>query len=243
MPRGGRLTISTESAQLLESSARVNPKAYPGRFVCLRVADTGCGMDQPVLSRIFEPFFTTKEIGQRSGLGLATVYGIVEQHKGWIDVNSQVGAGTTFKIFLPASPSPSAEERGSPTLDRELDGHETILLVEDEASVRKLMARVLERHGYQVIEAGDGSEAVQIWEANHGRIDLLLTDMVMPNGISGRDLAARLLSLKPKLKVLMTSGHSPDAASSHFQEGFNFIQKPYAPEKLVGLVRGLLDAA
>jgi CheY-like chemotaxis protein len=211
--------------------------------VALTVADTGHGMDAATLSRIFEPFFTTKEIGKGSGLGLATVDGIVAQSGGRIRVDSEPGHGTTFTILLPVTDadlplgSPSATPTASPT------GSETVLLVEDEAALRRLSRRVLAQFGYTVLEAPDGEEALHLAEAYHGPINLVLTDVVMPR-LSGRDLAERVLASHPEARILFMSGYMDDAV---VQEGLQtqsvaLLRKPFTPYALAARIREVLDA-
>jgi two-component system, cell cycle sensor histidine kinase and response regulator CckA len=249
MRRGGRLVLTT-SQQLLEPVASVlNPEARPGHFVCLSVADTGCGMDANTLNHLFEPFFTTKEPGKGTGLGLATIYGIVKQHKGWVLVDSQMDKGSTFTIFLPAGDKPadaaqSAEaQKPASSLSAMAQGDETILVVEDEAALRELVVNVLEICGYRIYQARTGVEALRVWEKHKSEIDLLLTDMVMPEGMSGRQLAERLQAEDPALKVIYTSGYSPGMAGKDIAllEGFNFLAKPYPPSRLAHVVRDCLD--
>jgi CheY-like chemotaxis protein len=248
MPRGGCLRVRTESVQLNDSDARRHPEARPGQFVSLTITDTGRGMDARTLSRIFEPFFSTKEFGASSGLGLATVYGVVQQHQGWIQAASQPGKGTTFQVFLPvetaAPPAPGPSRPGAHTAGVTASGgEETILLVEDEPSLRELVKVILKARGYQVIEAGSGPEALQVYEKHQGKINLLLTDMVMPGGLSGTDVAVQLQSLTPELKVLFTSGYSLDLVRGDFslKPGLNFIPKPYTATALTKAVRESLD--
>jgi two-component system, cell cycle sensor histidine kinase and response regulator CckA len=212
MPRGGVLTIQTRNAQIDAEYCARQAFARPGAFVRINVTDTGCGMDPAILGHIFEPFFTTKEIGAGPGLGLATVHGIVKQHGGWIEVTSQLGRGTDFSIFLPALPSELASVTKPADPGPVRGGTETILLVEDEQSLRALTRRFLENRAYTVIEASSGREALAIWPEHRDEIDLLMTDLVMPEGISGRELAERLRVDKPSLKVILTSGYSPDVA-------------------------------
>lgn len=245
MPEGGRLFIETEDKNLGEEEARGIPGAKPGRHVCLRVRDTGRGISAEDLSRIFEPFFTTKEPGRGTGLGLATVFGLVAQHGGFIQADSEVGRGSTFEVFLPMAEAvvePSAEATAKPT---PRGGSETILLVEDESSVRRLTRAMLERSGYTVLEAAHGVEALQVWERHKGEIRLVLTDIVMPEHINGLELAARLQSLDPKLRVIFTSGYNADMAGRRLslREGQNFIQKPYSPQQLMETVRHCLDTS
>jgi signal transduction histidine kinase len=244
MRDGGRLTVKVAERVLEPVACVVNPEARPGHFVCLSVSDTGAGMDNATLSHLFEPFFTTKEIGGGAGLGLATVYGIVKQHQGWITVESKPGAGSTFTIFLPCAAKPAqAKPPPSPPPLPSATGTETLLIVEDEPSLRELVVRILELCGYHIYQAQNGVEALQIWERHKDEIDLLLTDMVMPEGISGRQLAERLQKDDPALKVIYTSGYSPGMAGRDIAllEGFNFLAKPYPPSRLAQVVRECLD--
>lgn len=244
MPKGGRLTITGRGVLLNEQVLQGRSEAYPGLFVCLAITDTGCGMDEATLQRIFEPFFTTKEVGKGTGLGLSTVYGIVKQHHGWIEVTSKKGKGTTFNIFLPvaASQTPQASQKIPPAPVR--GGSETILFVEDEPDIRKLARQVLERYGYQVLEAGCGVEALKVWEQHKNDVALLMTDMMMPEGISGRDLAKELQAQKNNLKVIYTSGYSVEILEKDFamQGGSRFLPKPYQPQKLAQTIRDCLDS-
>ena len=245
MAKGGRLILETAEEQITENQAAVDAEASPGRFVCLTVSDTGCGMPPEIQSRIFEPFFTTKEAGKGTGLGLATVFGIVKQHGGWIKVHSVVGKGTTFKVFLPASIHTAKEvlnaEKGQ---HKPHGGSETILVVEDDAYVRSLTRQILEQIGYRVLEASNGLEAQQVWTDHQDRIDLLLTDLIMPGGVDGRELAALLQQKRPELKVILTSGYSEDIAGREIMlpTGQIFIQKPCPPDRFLEDVRNLLDS-
>jgi CheY-like chemotaxis protein len=243
MPDGGHLTIGTKAVEVDDAWLRQNPEACLGRFVCLSVTDTGSGMDESTLGRIFEPFFTTKSAGKGAGLGLATVYGIIKQHQGWTEAHSQVGHGTTFKIFLPVSsktPAPTIAEGTRPLVR---GGTETILLVEDEPAVLMMAKGILQRLGYQVITAPSGDEAVPVWRDQAAKIDLLLTDMVMPGSLNGRELAEQLVQEKPGLKVLYTSGYSMDLIGTSLtaSENFVFLPKPYHPDALAQMVRTSLD--
>jgi nitrogen-specific signal transduction histidine kinase/CheY-like chemotaxis protein len=243
MPRGGQLTISTKVVEVDEGYVEQNPEARPGRFVCLNVNDTGCGMDEATLSRIFEPFFTTKPSGKGTGLGLATVYGIVKQHSGWIEVQSQLGRGTIFQIYFPVSTKAAtvAPEDGSRPVVR--GGAETILLVEDEPGVLSMAKGILQRLGYRVLDAPSGDDAVPIWQRHASEIHLLLTDLVMPGKLNGRELAKQLLGERPELKVVYTSGYSVDLLGTGFttSKNFVFVQKPYHPQTLAQTVRNCLD--
>ena len=248
MPKGGNLVIDTSIRVVDEEASRGNPNAKPGRFVCLTVMDTGCGMDASTLQRIFEPFFSTKEFGQGTGLGLATVYGVVTQHNGWIDVTSQPGHGSLFRVFFPALTLPPPKKTIEPP-EKESEargGPETVLVVEDEMGLRMLVEAVLQKHGYKVLLAENGVEALKVWRGYPAKIDLLLTDMVMPEGVSGLELSEQLRSLRADVRVVYMSGYSVDFVEnevSGIAEGFNFLQKPYRPEQLVRAVRDVLDAA
>ncbi|HEY0549501.1 MAG TPA: PAS domain S-box protein, partial [Verrucomicrobiae bacterium] len=249
MPKGGTLRIATSSVEINAAYVQQRPEARAGQHVCLTVADTGCGMRPETLRRVFEPFFTTKEVGKGTGLGLATVYGIVDQHHGWIEVISEVGVGTTFKIYLPQVEHPqghAVERPTTPIIEQGTDaqcGHETILLVEDEMALRELARIVLEDYNYRILEAGSGVQALKVWEEHKDEIDMLLTDMVMPEGMTGRDLAEKLQAEKPKLKVLYSSGYSPDVVGGYFKlpENSRFLAKPYQPPVLAQAVRECLD--
>jgi CheY-like chemotaxis protein len=225
-----------------EDQTDLYPDATPGHYVCFSVSDTGGGIPPEVLPRIFEPFFTTKEVGKGTGMGLATVFGIVKQHNGWVKVDSQPGSGATFRIFLPSSEAldekPAATEK--PELRR---GSETILWVEDEASVRKLARTILTRQGYHVLEAASGLEALHLWDEHRASIALLLTDMVMPDGISGKELARRLRADQPHLKVIFTSGYNAEISGRNLRlhPGENFIQKPFTPDQLLEIIRRSLN--
>jgi len=207
------------------------------------VEDEGLGIEPENVPLIFEPFFTTKSGGKGTGLGLATVYGIIKQHEGWIEAHSQVGQGTTFKIFLPVSsktPAPTATEGSRPMVR---GGSETILLVEDEPAVLMMAKGILQRLGYQVLTAPSGDEAVSLWREQAAKIDLLLTDMVMPGSLNGRELAERLLQEKPGLRVLYTSGYSMELIGTSLtaSKNFVFLAKPYHPDTLALSVRSCLD--
>jgi PAS domain S-box-containing protein len=243
MPKGGQIIIETSAAEFDENKAARIPQARPGSFACVSVTDIGSGIPPEILSRIFEPFFTTKEAGKGTGLGLATVFGIVQQHQGWISVRSKVGRGTTFKIYLPRLAGSSDQNSFWSAQTPAVNGSETILLVEDEAPVRKSMRDTLGRLGYHVLEAATGAEALAVWEQHRDEIRLLLTDLVMPGGMNGKDLAAQLLQRNSKLKVIYASGYSADVAGKDFplEEGVNFLAKPFELYKLAQTVRNRLD--
>ncbi len=242
MPSGGKLTLKTSLIEVVPGKVDRHPEASAGHFVCLSVSDTGSGMSPDVLARIFEPFFTTKDVGKGTGLGLATAFAIVHQHRGWIEVQSQIGIGSTFNLFFPASltKAVAAPVAAKSKLER---GTETIFLVEDEVPVRTMVKIMLEMQGYRVIEAGSGVEAIAIWAEHQASIDLLVTDMIMPDGMTGRQLAEQLQASKPALKVIYTSGYSKDFVSVGFvlQDGINFLQKPYETAGLLGTVRASLN--
>lgn len=241
MPKGGRLSIRAERACVGSQNVLSNPDAQSGEFVCIAVSDTGCGMDAATLARVFEPFFTTKDVGQGTGLGLATAYGIVRQHNGWIEAASEPGKGTTFRVFIPrcTRPAPIEEKPSLPAQNASVEtSGKTILLVEDEAAVRMLAERMLRRFGHKVLPAGSGQEALIIWEKHGDTIDLLLTDMVMPGGLNGKELAARLAAERPDLRVIYTSGYSMEfqSADLKLEEGVNFLPKPYNPQTLADIL-------
>lgn len=241
MDTGGDLIIHTAPVKIEPVYVRTHPDAIAGDFVCLSVTDTGCGMDDATKSRIFEPFFTTKDSGKGTGLGLATVYGIVKQHEGWIEVESELGRGTTFKLFFPSEKAVAAP--APPPADPVTVGGITVLVVEDEAFVAELVRSVLEEQGYRILEADNGLVAQQVWNDHHGRIDLLITDLKMPHGMSGLDLANNLRALKPDLKVLFTSGFSPDSVSMECLSDTHsmLLPKPYSPKKLIETVHHFLE--
>ena len=244
MPRGGQLSIRISLEDLAWPRTAQHAEARAGRYVCLTTSDTGCGIPPEILRRIFEPFFTTKEVGKGTGLGLATVYGIIKQHQGWIEVESQLGMGTTFRVYLPeATEGPDrATERQPEHVVR--GGTETILVVEDEQAVRELVCSLLVGHGYHVLEAESGARALDVWREHKSEIAMLLTDVVMPDCLNGRELAEQLWVEHPGLKVIFTSGYSADVIGKDWamRRGFNYVQKPYHPRKLVAAVRECLDA-
>jgi CheY-like chemotaxis protein len=214
MPKGGLLAIRISALELEARRLAQHAEGRAGQFVCLSVIDMGCGIPVETLRRIFEPFFTTKEVGKGTGLGLATVYGIVKQHQGWIEVESEPGKGATFRVFLP----------------RSLEAAEVCSL--------------LAGRGYQILQAESGAKGLQVWRENKDRIDLLLTDLIMPNQMNGRELAEKLWAERPNLKVIFTSGYSSDVVGKDFilRPGMNYLQKPYEPHKLALAVRDCLDA-
>ncbi len=243
MPRGGRITIATTPERVSDRQARAKPERRVGAFVRLSVGDTGCGMDSSTMAHVFEPFFTTKGAGQGTGLGLATAHGIVAQHHGWIEVASEPGRGSTFSVFLPVAgpaPSPVEHEAAVPMPD---GGHETILVVEDEAAVRRMIVRSLAELGYAVIEAASGREALRLWRAHDASVDLLFTDMVMPEGMTGLELVERLQRLRPGLKAIISSGYSADIVRAGVPDrpGIVYLPKPYDVPTLGRAIRDCLD--
>jgi CheY-like chemotaxis protein len=244
MPTGGKLIIETANADLDETYCRAHPAVQPGRYVMVAVSDTGVGMDAKTQARIFEPFFTTKEQGKGTGLGLATVYGVVKQSDGYIWVYSELGKGTTFKIYLPRIDEPVqsvAMDRGKAEL---LRGSETILLAEDAEPLRILTCALLEKNGYTVLAAENSKEAIQLAERQDQPIHLLLTDVVMP-GMSGRELANYLTAKRPDMRVLYMSGYTSDVIVHHgvLDPGIFLIEKPFSQEALMRKLREVLGRA
>ncbi len=244
MPDGGRLVIETFSAGLSEEDRVRFPSARPGPHVGVRVADTGVGISPETMAHVFEPFFTTKGPGQGTGLGLATVLGIIEQHGGVVRAASAPGRGAEFTVLLPACMlEEGATEPGRERMASARGGTESILLVEDEEPVRRLTQRLLEARGYRVRNAGTGAEALRIWDEERGAFDLVVTDMVMPGGISGRELAERLAARQPALRVIFLSGYAGDVVGPgmELRPGWNFLQKPFGATALLECVRARID--
>ena len=241
MPQGGLLTIETANVDLDAEYLQAHAMAKPGRYVMLAVTDTGVGMDAATQARIFEPFFTTKEVGKGTGLGLATVQGIVQQSGGFIWVYSEPDHGTVFKIYLPLVDEPVSQTERATAEDTR--GTETVLVAEDVTAVRAVTREMLRRYGYNVLEAADGATALEVAANFKEPIHLLLTDVVMPD-LNGRDLAARLQAARADLKVLFMSGYTDDAVVRHgiLQQGIAYLQKPFTPESLARKVRTVLDA-
>jgi two-component system cell cycle sensor histidine kinase/response regulator CckA len=240
MPRGGRLTVETAAVELDAGYAGRHVSVVPGPYVMLAISDTGEGMDEATRARVFDPFFTTKEQGKGLGLGLSTVYGMVKQSDGYIWVYSEPAQGTVFRVYFPAAITPSVDPGAQPA-DAAIGGSETVLLVEDEEAVRAVAAAVLRRHGYVVIEARHGVEALQLAARHDGSIDLMVTDIVMPH-LSGSDLAWRLSRVRPALRVLYMSGYTErGVAHRDLTPGAAFLQKPFTPDHFVRKVRAVLD--
>jgi signal transduction histidine kinase/HAMP domain-containing protein/ActR/RegA family two-component response regulator len=244
MPGGGRLSIGLDTVTIDDDYVKSHADARAGRFVRLQVTDTGIGMDTSTLQRIFEPFFTTKEVGKGTGLGLATVYGIVKQHEGWVEVTSEPQKGTTFHVYLPASDKTvSAPKVKLPPAIMAAGGSETILIVEDEAILREMARDILAGYGYCILEASSGREALDQWREKADEIDLLLTDMVMPEGISGAELARQLLVHHPGLRIIFTSGYTANEVNTELLVKMRaiYLQKPYTHADLAKTVRECLD--
>jgi len=239
MPRGGPLTITAERVQIDARHKEREPDAMIGTYVRLTVADEGTGMDETVRRKIFEPFFTTKAVGKGTGMGLATVYGIVKQHQGWIEVESQVGVGSVFRVYLPLAEGEAqkATESGTDLVRAAELQSRTIFVVEDEDQLREMASKILQRLGHRVVLAQDGPEALSLWPQYRGKIDLLLTDMVMPGGMTGRELADRLLRDEPRLRVIYSTGYSVDLAGLNLIEGVNYLLKPYDATALIRAVK------
>jgi two-component system cell cycle sensor histidine kinase/response regulator CckA len=246
MPSGGDLIIRTSLDSRDGLFRDPGPAPHTDTYVCLSVVDCGTGIPPEILPRIFEPFFTTKEAGKGTGLGLATVFSIVQQHRGWVNVESTVGKGTAFHVSLPATKPTSKKsvaKPAGPSSSKLPRGTETILLVEDETAVRLLVRNVFERHGYRVFEAESGKAALAVWREHRRAIDLLLTDIVMPDGITGLMLAEQLRTERPDLKVIFSSGYSPALGEQNFSLpiGSCYLQKPFNPQVLLQTVRNYLD--
>jgi CheY-like chemotaxis protein len=208
------------------------------------VSDSGCGIAPEILPKIFEPFFTTKDVGKGTGLGLATVFGIVQQHQGWINVYSELDHGTTFRIYLPRLAKNAGPKSSQPALTAMRGGSETILLAEDDPAVRASVRKAVSQLGYRVLEAPTGAKALEVWRQNRQEISLLLTDLVMPDGMSGKALAQHLLQENAKLKVIYMSGYSAEVVGKDFplKEGDDFLTKPFQASKLAQTIREKLDA-
>jgi len=243
MPAGGTLSLHTRTVELTQDDGlrMFGCPIQRGPFVQMRVTDTGAGMDAHTMERIFEPFFTTKELGKGTGLGLATVYGIVKQSGGYIRATSTVGQGSTFEVYLPfAEGAPSYAEK-TPVQEKVPGRGETVLLVEDEDAVRIAARKALSRGGFKVVEARNGEEALQRWRERSG-VDLVVSDLVMPE-MGGRELATRLRAEAPHLKILFTSGYTDDAGirQGALENGMGFLGKPFTPEELLRKAREMLD--
>jgi len=245
MPKGGKLTVGTANADLDKNYFRERGihEETPGHYVMLSVSDTGSGMDKETREHIFEPFFTTKEVGKGTGLGLSTVYGIVKQNNGFIWVYSEPGQGSTFKIYLPkVKPDAEPEEKEQSLVD-DLSGSETVLIVEDNDSLRNFAQKILYIYGYSTLNAKNGEDALRVCKEHNGQIDLMITDVVMPK-MGGREAAERLQPLYPRMKVIYMSGYTDNAIVRHgvLEPGLNFLEKPFTPEGLARKVRKALES-
>jgi CheY-like chemotaxis protein len=242
MPKGGRLTIETQNVDFDDEYCHLHTYVKPGSYVVLIVSDTGIGMDSATLERIFEPFFTTKEVGKGTGLGLATVFGIVKQHGGFINVYSEPGKGTTFRVYLPGdsgAPEPAKAESN----ERPRRGTETILLAEDHEGLRELGKETLEALGYRVMLATSGAEAVEVFKSNPDQIDVVVLDVVMPE-LGGPDAYSKMSAIRPGLGVVFATGYTAEAASltSLVEHGAVVLQKPYSAKSLSGAIRGAIES-
>ncbi|HXO86695.1 MAG TPA: ATP-binding protein, partial [Gemmatimonadales bacterium] len=244
MPGGGTITIETAKVILDETYVADQPLVTAGDYVMVAISDTGTGMDAETQTRVFEPFFTTKERGKGTGLGLATVYGIVKQSGGYIWVYSEVGIGTTFKVYLPRVAGPAEPLGAVPAPSGSLQGSETILVVEDQEEVRTLIRKILEARGYRVLAAADGASALQLAALHPAPIHLLVSDVIMP-GMSGREVSLLLTTTRTAMRTLYLSGYTDESIVPHgvLEEGVEFLQKPFTADGLARKVRQVLDAA
>jgi CheY-like chemotaxis protein len=241
MPLGGKLTVETAEVEMDAQSARQHAPCVPGRYVVMTVSDTGVGMDQDTKAHIFEPFFTTKDVGKGTGLGLATVYGIVKQSGGYVLVQSELGQGATFKVYLPRVDQPARQASAGDLVPETFNGSETVLVVEDEESVRALICSILSQNGYTVLQAANPASALKIAQ-QHQPIDLLLTDVVMP-GMSGPAMAKKLQEIRPGLKVLFMSGYAGGfgVARGLLEDGVALLQKPFTKNALLRKLHETLE--
>lgn len=242
MPDGGRIIIQSQNTTITEEFHHIHSYGVPGEYVLLTISDTGVGMDQATLDRLFEPFFTTKEMGRGTGLGLATTYGIVKQHDGFINAYSEVGKGTTFRVYLPGHAAASQVRRVDTVLDNSR-GTETILLAEDNAALRDVARRAMEPLGYRIIAASTGLEAVQLFKANQDKIEIAVLDVVMPT-MGGVEAYTQMRALRSDLPVIFTTGHTAESASLNalLEEGAVFLGKPHTPRELCQAIRSLLES-
>jgi CheY-like chemotaxis protein len=241
MPGGGRLTIETDNTVLDADYGAENPDVTPGQYLLVAVSDTGCGISPENLSRVFDPFFTTKEVGKGTGLGLSMVYGFMKQTQGHIKIYTELGQGTSVKLYLPRTEGEKEQSAQIPTSFADLRGSEVVLLVEDDAPLREFARSELVNLGYRVLEAENGKNALKII-AERADIDLLFTDIIMPGGMNGRELGLEALRLNPKLKVLYTSGYAENAIlhDGLFDNDVQFLGKPYTRRELAMRIRGIL---
>jgi CheY-like chemotaxis protein len=242
MPQGGVFSITTEQVKPDKSFDFVEDVDNPGPYALITVSDTGEGMDKETRQRIFEPFFTTKEVGKGTGLGLSVVYGIIQRHDGYIKVNSIPGKGTSFQLYIPVIKQSAGKETGVHYPEKPVRGKETILLAEDDNSLRELTRVMLTEFGYMVIEAADGEEAVRKFSENKDKIDILLFDLIMPK-MTGKAAYDEILKMRPNMKVLFETGYSPDniRIRESLEDGISLISKPVSPSELLNKIRELLD--
>ncbi len=238
MKDGGVLRLSMEEKEISQDQASLHGDYPAGRYVCLSVTDTGCGMDARTMNRLFEPFFTTKQVGKGTGLGLSTVKGIIEQLKGWVEVESQFGKGSTFRVCLPALTEPVVTTPPEATPSSSQSSGGTILLVEDDVSLRELTRLVLAKAGYGLLEAKNAEEALEVWKDQGDEIDLVYSDMVMPGGLSGLQLVQRLLKERPGLRVILTSGYDADLPDlpTEASTSIMFVPKPCPPKTVLSAI-------
>ncbi|MBC8450978.1 response regulator, partial [bacterium] len=243
IPVGGTVTIKTRNVVIDEEATRVNRDAREGEFVCLSVRDTGTGMNRTTCERIFEPFFTTKEKGRGTGLGLSVVYGNVQQHKGWVEVDSELGKGSEFRVYLPIGERESETQERQAPIEQDLSDHsERILVVEDEDVVRDFACKVLRDKGYDVLDVGSAEEGIEVYKQESGEFDAVFSDVVLP-GKSGVELVEELLALDPELRILLSSGYTDEKSqwTTINDKGLRFLQKPYSLADLLGTIREVLD--
>jgi len=244
MPGGGTLTLGIQAIEFPTGAALDSLEGREGKYFSLSVADTGCGMSEETQRQIFEPFFTTKEVGKGTGLGLATVYGIVKQHRGWVEVRSELGKGSEFRVLIPASTAPKSSLK-TPSKPQIAGGTETVLVVEDQDQVRKMVGECLKANGYKVFESSNGPEALKQWSNESGNIDLLLTDMIMPGGMTGVELGKEFRKLNPDMPVLVMTGYSHEIVTSGISpdQDFKHLSKPCSIVELNNAVREAISGA
>jgi CheY-like chemotaxis protein len=242
MPNGGHLTLDTQRVELDDTFIRSHGYGEPGMFTVISVSDTGSGMDKETMAKIFEPFFTTKEVEKGTGLGLAMVYGIIKQHNGYINVYSEPGSGTTFRLYLPAIESMEEVLVKTEIEPLPSNGNETILVAEDDAALRRLFSTILQAYGYKVILAQDGEEAIKKFADNRDKIQLIMLDMIMPKK-SGKEVFDIIRKMRPDIKTLFSSGYTADRIDKDNMSkgGFDFIMKPVSPKELLKKIREVLD--
>lgn len=242
MPEGGTLTIESERLTVGVDHASRVPEALPGEYLCLRVSDTGVGIEEVAQGKVFEPFYTTKEVGKGTGLGLSTVFGILKQHSGWVDLESEPGKGSCFSVYIPVSKLSESKDAAPALVDRPISGWERILVVEDDPDVRRIIVQGLTKAGFKVLVAEDGQSALRVWDSEKQKIDLVVTDMMMPGGISGRDLATRFRKDRPEMKMIYCTGYSTELIGLEEGVSDKILKKPFERDALGAMIRSLLDA-